>query len=59
MLGASDRFAAYPVSDRVPIPDLAQTMLHLLGVPRDFHLHHRDGRPVAACRGNVIPALFA
>ena len=57
--GKSDRFAAYPVSDPVAIPDLAQTILHLLGVPRDFHLRHGDGRPVPACRGSVIPGLLA
>ena len=39
--------------------DLAQTILHLSGVPRDFHLRHGDGRPIPACRGTVIPALFA
>ena len=57
--GKSDRFAAYPVSDPVTIPDLTQTILHLLGVPHNFHLRNGDGRPIPACRGTVIPALFA
>jgi len=57
--GKSDKNAAYPASNSVPIPDLAQTFLHLMGVPPEFELHQRDGRPLPACRGTVIPELFA
>ncbi|MEX2285856.1 MAG: DUF1501 domain-containing protein [Planctomycetaceae bacterium] len=57
--GATDRHAAFPESSPVTPPDLAQTVLHLLGVPADLELHDPQGRPVRACSGAVVPALFA
>ena len=57
--GASDRHAAYPISDLADSEDLAQTILHMLGVPAPFELHDQLGRPVPACRGKVIPGLMA
>jgi hypothetical protein len=57
--GATDRHAAYPASNPVTPPDLGQTILHLLGVPSDLELHDQQGRPVPACRGSQIPALYS
>ncbi len=57
--GATDRHAAYPTDDAVEPPDLAQTMLHLLGVRADIELRDPQGRPVPACRGRVVDELFA
>ena len=51
--------AAYPVEDTVPIADFVQTILHLLGIPSHFELRTPEGQPIPACRGNVIPGLFA
>jgi len=52
--GASDRAGVYPVADPVTPDDLGQTILHLLGVPEDFELRDRQGRPVPASRGKVL-----
>jgi uncharacterized protein (DUF1501 family) len=57
--GASDRIAAYPADMPVSPADLTATILHLLGIPRDFELHDRTGRPVRACDGKPISGLIA
>ncbi len=57
--GATDRYAAYPSDDPIEPPDLAQTVLHLLGVGADIELRDLQGRPIAACRGNVLHPLIA
>lgn len=57
--GASDRHGAYPADRPVTPPDLAATILHLLGVPPDLVLHDRRGRPIAACQGTPIADLLA
>lgn len=57
--GATDASAAYPVSDPVTPPDLAQTILHLLGVPPELELSDPLGRPLPACRGTAVPGLMA
>ena len=57
--GASDRIAALPTVDPITPPDLTQTILHLLGVPRDLELHDQQGRAFRACSGDVIPELYA
>jgi uncharacterized protein (DUF1501 family) len=57
--GSTDRHAAFPESSPVTPPDLAQTVLHLLGVPADLELEDPQGRPIRACGGTVVPALFA
>jgi hypothetical protein len=57
--GASDRLAAYPAENPVPVPDLLQTVLHLLGVPADLELRDPLGRPVRACAGRCLPGLMA
>jgi hypothetical protein len=40
-------------------PDLAATILHLLGVPANLEVRDRTGRPLLACTGNVIHDLLA
>jgi hypothetical protein len=59
VFGTSDRFAAYPATDPVTPPDLAQTVLHLLGVPADLELTDPQGKPVRACQGTAITKLLA
>ncbi len=57
--GATDKHGAYPATDPVTPPDLAQTLLHLLGVPADLELRDPQGRPIRASHGAVVPALIA
>ena len=59
MIGSSDKIAAYPASHHIRSIDLAQTILHLLGVPSNLQLHDSRDRSIPACRGTVIPELFA
>ncbi|HAB10472.1 MAG TPA: DUF1501 domain-containing protein [Planctomycetaceae bacterium] len=59
VLGSSDKIAAYPASHHIRSIDLAQTILHLLGVPSNLQLHDSRDRSIPACRGTVIPELFA
>lgn len=56
--GATDRHAAFPISDPVSPPDLGQTILHLLGVPADLELRDPQGRPVRASQGRVDEKLI-
>ena len=53
--GATDEIGAYPTRDPVSPEDLAQSILHLLGVPSDLMLHDNLGRPIPASRG-IVPA---
>jgi uncharacterized protein (DUF1501 family) len=55
--GATDDVGAYPTRDPVPPEDLAQTVLHYLGVPADFMLVDNLGRPVRASRGMAVRGL--
>lgn len=59
VFGSTDRHAAYPATNPVTPPDLAQTLFHLLGVPADLQLQNHEGRAVMASLGTVMPALFA
>jgi hypothetical protein len=43
--------------DPVPPEDLAQTVLHLLGVLPDFTLTDNLGRPLLASRGAAVKGL--
>jgi hypothetical protein len=52
--GVSDAIGAYPIDGRVPPQDLTATILHCLGIQPDREIHDRLGRPIAACRGEVI-----
>ena len=59
VFGASDRFAAEPSDSPVPPHDLAQTILHLLGVPADLELRDAQGRPIRASKGTPVAGLYA
>ncbi|MEZ6072845.1 MAG: DUF1501 domain-containing protein [Pirellulales bacterium] len=59
VFGASDRIASLPTADPVTPADLTQTILHLLGVPRDFEIHDQQGRAFRACGGMAMPGLYA
>ena len=52
--GASDALGAYPDDGRVQPQDLTATILHCLGIHPDREILDRLGRPIAACRGEVI-----
>jgi hypothetical protein len=56
--GATDRIAAYPEEDPVSPQDLAATVLHLLGVPRDLEIRDRTDRPYRACEGTPVHSLL-
>jgi len=49
--GATDKYAAYPVSDPVHPSDLVATVYHLLGIDPHLSVHDRLGRPFAIARG--------
>ncbi len=57
--GASDRHAEEVLSDPVTPPDLAQTILHLLGVPSESAWPDLDGRIIRACHGTPVEGLIA
>ncbi|MCA9026959.1 MAG: DUF1501 domain-containing protein [Planctomycetaceae bacterium] len=57
--GASDRHAAEVLSDPITPPDLAQTILHLLGVPSHSAWPDQSGRIIRASHGTPVEGLFA
>jgi hypothetical protein len=52
--GVSDGMGAQPVDGKVEPQDLTATILHSLGIHPDSEIIDRLGRPIAACRGEVI-----
>ena len=56
--GASDQFAAYPLSKPVGPRDLAATILDRFGINPETEVRDRQNRPVRICRGEPIHALF-
>jgi arylsulfatase A-like enzyme len=57
--GASDKLGAYPADQPVTPPDLAATLLHLLGVPPELEIRDRTDRPLRACQGTAVRGLLA
>jgi hypothetical protein len=57
VIGATDRFAAYPTASAMGPWDIAATLYHLLGCQPDAHLHDRQGRAWILSPGRVVPAL--
>jgi hypothetical protein len=55
--GASDAQGGAPADRPVAPPDLAATLLHLLGVPRALEFHDRQGRPHRAYQGTPLAEL--
>jgi uncharacterized protein (DUF1501 family) len=58
VLGTSDNLAMYPASDPVAPEDLAATIYHALGMPRDTHVADHTGRPLAISTGRPLLELF-
>ncbi len=56
--GASDKHAAYPISDPVSPQDFATTILHALGLPIETHLLDREDRPHRISSGRVLHELL-
>lgn len=49
--GATDKIAAYPVTNKVHPADLIATVYHLLGIDPHLLVHDRMGRPIEIARG--------
>jgi hypothetical protein len=59
VFGASDKHAAYPVSDAVDPVDVHATIYHLMGIDAPATvLHDRLLRPLPLCAGKVIRAVL-
>ncbi len=59
IVGASDRQAAYPVTDPIAPWDVAATMYHLVGINPHTHVHDRLDRPYKLSQGRVVESLLA
>src|SRR5262249_34919111 len=57
--GASDRSAAYPITQPHDPRDLAATVYHLLGVPEDTTVYDPTRRPHALVIGRKIDGVVA
>jgi hypothetical protein len=58
VLGATDRQAAYPVSDPIGVPDLLRTLFHQMGIDTTKIYYTPQGRPVPIVDGGrIIPDL--
>src|SRR5262249_12697592 len=57
--GASDKAAAYPVSDPRSPADFCATIYHLLGIPSDTVIHDQLGRPHPVIIGQPIEPILA
>ncbi|MBI3861406.1 MAG: DUF1501 domain-containing protein [Planctomycetia bacterium] len=58
VIGATDKIAAQPTSDRQTTENLAATIYGVLGIPRDTQWHDFDGRPHELYRSDSIAGLF-
>jgi len=59
VIGATDKIAAYPVTDRFTPENIAATMFETLGIPRGAEWHDTDGRPFQLYCGRPIRELYA
>ena len=60
IIGATDKQAAYPISDPISVADLLRTIHTLLGIDADKEYPDPLGRPVPLVNGGrVIPDLLA
>jgi hypothetical protein len=59
VFGASDRIGAYPADQPITPPDLAATILHLLGAPPDLEVRDRTNRPLRAAEGQPVLGLLS
>jgi uncharacterized protein (DUF1501 family) len=58
VLGASDRFAAYPAHDPVSPADLAATVFWRFGLDPRSEIHDPQGRPYILSEGRPLVELF-
>lgn len=58
VVGASDRFAAYPTTQPMAPWDLAATIYHCLGIDPAHHLHDSQGRAWLLSPGQVMHSLL-
>jgi uncharacterized protein (DUF1501 family) len=58
VVGASDRFAAYPKLDPVTPEDIAATIYDALGIAPETRIHDPLNRPHSVALGKPICALF-
>ncbi|MCA9192946.1 MAG: DUF1501 domain-containing protein [Planctomycetales bacterium] len=56
--GASDKHAAYPISDPVSPQDFATTILHAMGLPTQSTLLDREDRPHRITAGRILHELL-
>lgn len=54
VIGATDRIAAYPISDRQTPENLAATIYHVLGIPHAAQWRDVEGRPYELYRAAPI-----
>ena len=59
VIGASDRNGAYPTVDMQTPENLAATIYHALGIPREAVWHDATGRPYHVYQSDPIEGLFA
>jgi hypothetical protein len=60
VVGATDRFGAYPVSHATHPNDILATLYHLLGFdPEQTTIPDRAGRPIRISEGTVVKELLA
>jgi uncharacterized protein (DUF1501 family) len=58
VIGATDKMAAYPVTDRQTPENLAATIYQTLGIPRSAAWQDVDNRPYELYRGDPIAGLM-
>ncbi len=58
VIGATDKLAAYPISDRQTPENLAATIYQTLGIPHTAEWKDVDGRPHELYRGDSITGLM-
>lgn len=58
VIGATDRFAAYPTSSPMAPWDIAATLYDLLGLQPGSHLHDPQGRAWILSPGRIVPEIL-
>jgi hypothetical protein len=56
--GASDKIAAYPKDNPVAPEDLLATIYQAMAISPDSEIIDREGRPMKACNGKAVEAIF-
>lgn len=58
VVGASDKIAAYPITERIDPVDIHATMYHQLGIDPESLIRDSLGRPWGICSGRVVEAVL-